>query len=89
MVLDDSMLSRNKAMQEMLRLARAIVADDEVSDLEAKMFRSWLERHPDLEGVWPVSEMKGILKNVLADGRLTAAEREQLEDLLARISGKE
>lgn len=87
MVLDDSTLRRNQALQEMIRLARAIVVDGEVSDLEAKMFRSWLDRHPDLSGVFPVPELTGILKNVFADGVLSAAEREQLKELLERFSG--
>ncbi|MFQ5537369.1 MAG: hypothetical protein ACE5GJ_07940 [Gemmatimonadota bacterium] len=83
-----SPLSRNRAMQEMLNLARAIVADGEVSDLEAKMFRAWLDRHPDLAGVWPVNEMTGILKGIFADGRLSDEERIRLQKLLEEISGQ-
>ena len=87
MGLDDSVLRRNRAMQEMLRIARAIVADDQVSDHEARMFRAWLDRHPGLAGVWPVTELRSILGNVLEDGKLSDAEREALRDLLARVGG--
>ena len=87
MVPDDSALRRSQAMQEMLRLARAIVADDEVSNLEAKMFRSWLERHPDLADVWPVNRLKAILGDVFRNGTLGPSERQELRDLLARVGG--
>lgn len=89
MVLDDSVLRRSRALQEMLRLARSIVADDEVSDMEAKVFQSWIDRNPDMLGVWPVSELVGILRNAFADGRLSDSEREELKTLLGRVAGQD
>jgi len=86
-VLDESVLRRSRALQEMLRLARSIVADDEVSDMEAKVFQAWIDRHPDMLGVWPVNEILGILRNSLADGQLNEAEREELLELLHRVGG--
>lgn len=86
-VLDESVLRRNKALQEMLRLARSIIADDAVSEMEAKVFQAWIDRHPDMLGVWPVNELLGILRNVLADGHLSEAEREELRALLHRVAG--
>jgi hypothetical protein len=87
MVLDDSVLRRSNALQEMLRLARSIVADGEVSDMEAKVFLSWIDRHPDMLGVWPVSEVARVLRKTLADGRLSASERDELQELLERVAG--
>lgn len=86
-VLDDSVLRRSRALQEMLRLARSIVADDEVTEMEAKVFQAWIDRHPDMLGVWPVNELLGILRNALADGHLDEAEREELRALLHRVAG--
>ena len=59
-VLDDSVPGRNEALQEMLRLARSFVADDHVSEMEAKVLKAWIERHPDMLGVWPVNEVLGL-----------------------------
>ena len=89
MVFDDSVLRRSKALQEMLRLARSIVADGEVSDMEARVFQAWIDRNPDMLGVWPVSELLGLLRNALADGRLSDAERQELRALLGRVAGEE
>ena len=89
MVIDDSVLRGSKALQEMLRLARSIVADDEVSEMEAKVFQAWIDRNPDMLGVWPVSELVGILRNAFADGRLSDSEREELTALLNRVAGRE
>ncbi len=87
MAIDKSVLRRSNALQEMLRLARSIVADDDVSEPEARAFQSWIDQHPDMLGVWPVTEMTGILRNVFDDGRLTDAEREELRSILHRVAG--
>ena len=89
MVTDDSVLRRSKALQEMLRLARSIVADGDVSEMEAKVFRAWIDRNPDMLGVWPVGELVGILRTAFADGRLSDREREELKTLLSRLAGSD
>lgn len=87
MPLDDSVLRRSHALQEMLRLARSIVADGEVTEMEAKVFHSWIERNPDMLGVWPVSEIVHQLRDVFDDGQLSAKEQEELQRLLERVAG--
>ena len=87
MVLDDSVLRRSNALQEMLRLARSMLADGEVSDMEAKVFLAWIDRHPDMLGVWPVNELARVLRKALEDGRLDAREREELQALMERVAG--
>jgi uncharacterized tellurite resistance protein B-like protein len=89
MVLDKSVLRRSNALQEMLDLARSIVADDEVSEREAKAFQEWIDRNPDMLGVWPVGELTSILRDAFADGRLSESEKEQLRSLLNRVAGKD
>jgi hypothetical protein len=88
-LLDESVLRRSRALQEMLRLARSIVADEHVTEMEAKVLRAWIDRHPDMLGVWPVNEILGILRDTLADGHLSEAEREELRTLLHRVAGDE
>lgn len=86
-MLDDSIMRRSDALQEMMRLARSIVSDGEVTDMEAKVFHAWIERNPDVKGIVAVDEIVGILTNVFADGRLNDTERSQLVSLLEDFGG--
>ena len=87
MVLDDSVMRRSDALREMMSFARAIVEDGEVSVTEATGFRAWIESNPDVMGLPQVEEIIGILRNVLADGKISEAEREHLSDVLERFGG--
>ncbi len=87
MVLDDSVMARNDALREMMRFARAIVADGTVSDEEAKELRAWIEANPHVHGLPSVDDILGILANALHDGSLTETEREELGSLLERFGG--
>ena len=71
----------------MLGLARSILADGKITEMEAKVFRSWIERNPDVLGVSPVPEIVGILRNAFADGRLSAREADELRVLLSEFAG--
>ena len=71
----------------MMTFARAIVADGQVSEREAKEFQAWIEANPDVIGIRAVDEIVGILTNVFSDGSLSAPEREQLVDVLERFGG--
>ena len=87
MVLDESMLRRGDALREMLELARFIVADGEVSELEAKIFQRWIDQNPDMLHVHPVEQLVGTLRTALADGVLSDAEKESLRKLLEELAG--
>lgn len=87
MVLDDSVMRRSDALQELMRLSRALVSDGVVTNMEAKVLDAWIERHPDVKGIAAVDEIVGILRNVLDDGRLTDPERSQLAKLLQEFGG--
>jgi hypothetical protein len=87
MVLDDSVMRRSDALKEMMRLARSLVSDGVVTNMEAKVFHAWIERNPDVKGIAAVDEIVGILTNVFADRRLSDEEREQLAKLLEEFGG--
>jgi hypothetical protein len=87
MVLDDSVMRRSDALQEMMRLARSIVSDGQVTDMEAKVFHAWIERNPDVKGIASVEEIIGILRNAFSDGRLNDRGRAQLVKLLEDFGG--
>lgn len=80
-------MRRSDALREMMSFARAIIEDGEVSISEATGFRAWIESNPDVVGLPQVEEIVGILRNVLADGRISDGERDYLRDALARFGG--
>jgi hypothetical protein len=86
-VLDDSVMRRSDALREMMRLARAIVVDSDVTEAEARTLESWIERHPDVKGIAAVDDIVGVLTDILADGRVTEPERSQLVTLLNEFGG--
>jgi hypothetical protein len=87
MDLDDSVMRRSDALREMMRLARSIVADGAVTDMEAKVFHAWIQRNPDVKGIVAVNEIVGILTNFFADGKLNERERAQLVKLMQEFGG--
>lgn len=87
MVLDDSVMRRSDALRKMMSFARAIVADGEVSEEEARAFHGWIEDNPDVKGLQMVEELVEILTNVLADGTMSEKERRQLSEALQRFGG--
>ncbi|HUF75653.1 MAG TPA: hypothetical protein VMM35_05210 [Longimicrobiales bacterium] len=87
MVLDDSMMRRSDALREMMRLARAIIADGVVTDEEARRLNAWIEGNPDVKGIPAVDDIIGLLTDVLADGRITEPERTELALVLKEFGG--
>ena len=87
MVLDDSVMRRNDALREMMRLARSIAADGVVTEIEAKVFRAWIDRNAELRGIRAVDEIVRLLEDAFADGHLTEDEQERLLDLLTEFGG--
>lgn len=87
MVLDDSVMRRSDALREMMRLARAIIADGVVTDEEARRLNAWIEGHPDVKGIPAVDDIIGLLTDVLADGRITEPERTELALVLKEFGG--
>ena len=87
MVLDDSVMRRSDALREMMRLARAIIADGLVTDEEARMLTAWIEGNPDVKGIPAVDDIVGLLTDILADGRITEPERTELALVLRAFGG--
>ncbi len=87
MVLDDSVLRRNEALRDLMRFARIIVEDGDVTEAEAVGIRAWIEANPDVRGLRHVDDIMAILKNVLDDGRLSESERRELAEQLESFGG--
>lgn len=86
---DSDPLRRSRALHEILQLARKVVEDRAISDEEAQTLREWVERNPDMIGVWPVDTLIGTLRSIFADGQLSDDGRARLLKLLSDMSGEE
>jgi hypothetical protein len=86
-VLDDSVMRRSDALRAIMGFAKAIVADGDVSEGEAKGFQAWIDAHEDVRGLPAVDEIVGILTNFFADGKLSESEKAQLIKVLEDFGG--
>lgn len=74
-------------LSEMLGLAKGILADGVVNDLEANTLRLWGQTHPDAIDKWPLNIIFSRLLQFFADGHIDASERAELKTLLAALIG--
>ena len=82
------MLRRNRALTELLRLARRVIADGVVTSHEATAFKYWLETNPDMAGVWPVDTLARRLSQIFGSGALSPEDRDELLQLLEDVTGE-
>ncbi len=82
------MLRRNRALAELLRLARRVIADGVVTSHEATAFKYWLETNPDMAGVWPVDTLTRRLSRIFGSGDLSPEDRVKLLQLLEEVTGE-
>jgi len=76
-------------IREMLRLARGIIADGEVTEGETLALASWLSAHPGALEEWPANVLAARLGAILQDGIIGPDERTDLMELLRRVLGEE
>ena len=74
-------------LSEMLGLAKGILADGVVNDLEANALRLWGETHPDAVDKWPLNLIFSRIVQFFEDGHIDDTERAELKDLLAALVG--
>lgn len=85
---DANPLRRNRALQEMLDLARTVIADGVITDAETEALQRWVEHNPDMIGVWPAHNLIRTLSRILSDGYLDEDERAELMEMLAEMTGE-
>jgi DNA polymerase III epsilon subunit-like protein len=81
-VLDPKTLAK---CTELKGLVKGLQADLILVDEEIHYLNHWIENHPELKTVWPVSEVIIVLKNILRDGQISSTERESLFTYLNAI----
>lgn len=78
----------DRGLNEMLGLARGIIMDGVVHDLEARELRTWIGRNPDLCVGFPGREVYERLAAIYVDGKVDEGERQELLELLQGLAGE-
>jgi NAD-dependent DNA ligase len=78
----------DRAVHELLGLARGMIADGEVTRGEADALARWIEVNAEERDVWPINTIADRLRRVYADGEVDAGERAELLDLLSSVTGE-
>jgi NAD-dependent DNA ligase len=85
-------LERNRFVQScgsLMGIAQGLIADQQLNDAEIRFLSAWLHDNEELSSVWPGDVLFGRVKEVLADGVITDAERSHLVETLEKICGGE
>ena len=73
------------ACSELIGLINGLKADHKLVDEEIVFLKSWILAHPELEFVWPVTEVIQILYSILEDSIVTDDERSKLSSFLEAV----
>ncbi len=84
---DNRLLTRS--MQVLTGIVTGVVADGELHDNELQLLNTWISSNPEVATAWPGSAISHHLREVMADGVITADERAHLLDTLQRLVGSD
>jgi len=74
-------------MAVLLGLVHGILADGVLNAREVLALNAWLGNHEELLDDWPANIIAKRVRDILADGKITHAEAEDLGDTLTRVLG--
>lgn len=77
----------NRSLGALLGIAQGMLSDRHLSDDEIHFLQKWLESNSAISTAWPGDIIYHRIKNVLADGIVTEAEREHLTETLQSLLG--
>ena len=75
-----------RAMQTLLGICMGLTADGIITDREVHFLKSWLNDNATIARLWPASSIADRVSQILADGRITTDEKNDLIDLLNQIT---
>src|SRR5688572_29845360 len=78
----------DRAVHELLGVARGMIADGVVTDSEAQELRRWAGRNPDCLVRFPGSALYERLARIYGDGRVDEDERADLRAFLESLAGE-
>lgn len=77
-----------RAVDELLGVCKGIIADGRVDTNEVVFLKSWLEQNRELATIWPANVLSERIGKIFEDGIVDQTEREELAELLYRITGE-
>ncbi|MFF2876151.1 BRCT domain-containing protein [Gottfriedia sp. NPDC057991] len=66
------------SIQQLEGILHGVLSDNELSDLEIKQLKAWLDERAFLKGTYPFDEIDSLIMSVLEDGVITEDERQSL-----------
>ncbi len=76
-----------RVLDELIGLARGVIADGSIAESEARFLADWLARNRAVADSWPASILYERVREMLADGALDPAEQAELLDTLHELVG--
>lgn len=76
-----------KSTQALMGICAGICADNLLHDREIQFLAAWLREHEEVASAWPGREIARRVRDILADGIVTDAERADLLDTAKKLSG--
>jgi len=78
-----------EAVAQLLAMARNIVADGRLDDLELEFLRAWLAAHSDIAGFEAGGTISRAIEAMLADAHASELERDYLIATLQQLSSRD
>lgn len=76
----------NRALEHLMGMVTGMVADRHLHDLEIKLLSTWLSDNNEVTSRWPGFVIARKVREVLADGLVTEAERKHLMQVLTDLA---
>lgn len=76
-----------RSMGALLGIAQGLLCDGQISDQEIAFLHDWLVSNDAIAAQWPGDALLARVRQVLADGQITAEEREHLAVTLQQLIG--
>lgn len=76
-----------RSCEALLGVCQGLLADHVLNEAEVIFLGLWLRDHPDIARVWPGSVIAERVQAILADGKVSDEELEQLKEVLTSLLG--
>lgn len=77
----------NRSVGALLGIAQGLICDGHLNDGEIHFLNEWLSENENIANTWPGDVLHARVRSVLADGRVSEAERSYLLETLQKLIG--
>lgn len=77
----------DRTVAELIGIAKALISDGVVSEMEATFLAQWLEENRDRAQCWPYDVIDARVQHIMLDGIVDIEERQELFELLREVVG--